>query len=173
MNETEEKSSAVKIIKWIALCLFIGLLVAVAIPNFIRPHVTYAENACVNNMRQIEAAKQKWAMENGKTNGSIVTENEIIPYLKGWSRTNFPECPSGGLMQLREVCGDRRCSPKSFQIKPATAERARPRAQQRPQTTLAWKLRAAFCPARDAAAGDGRAPQIEDTPGRVLLPSTA
>jgi hypothetical protein len=110
MGESKKKSFAVKTIKWIALCLFIGLLVAVAIPNFIRPRVTYAENACVNNLRQIEAAKQKWAVENGKTNGSVVTENEIIPYLQGWTRTNFPECPSGGTYTIGKIGENPTCS---------------------------------------------------------------
>ncbi len=46
-------------------------------------------------------------------------------------------------------------------IQLVTAECARPRAQQRPQTTRVWKLQAASCPAGIAAAGDGRAPRID------------
>jgi hypothetical protein len=112
MSELKKKSSGVKITNWVALCLFIGLLVAVAIPNFIRPRGTFATPACINNLRYIEAAKQEWALKNGKTNGSIVTENDIMPYLKGWSqpKTNFPECPSGGKYTIGKIGENPTCS---------------------------------------------------------------
>jgi hypothetical protein len=110
MGEPKKKSSAALIIKWVALCLFIGLLVAVAIPNFIKPRITFSKPACINNLRQIAAAKQEWALENGKTNGSVVMENEITPYLKGWSRTNFPECPSGGTYTIGKIGENPTCS---------------------------------------------------------------
>src|SRR5580692_2661931 len=103
MSETKKKSSAATITKWVALCLFIGLLAAITIPNFIKPRATFSTPACINNLHQIEAAKQKWALENGKTNGAAVTENDIMPYLKGWSQTNFPECPSGGKYTIGKI----------------------------------------------------------------------
>lgn len=45
----------------------IGLLAAIAIPNFVRARQTSQTDACINNLRQIDAAKQQWALENGKT----------------------------------------------------------------------------------------------------------
>jgi competence protein ComGC len=96
MSEKKKKSSGATIIKWVALCLFIGLLVAIAIPNFIRPRVTYGENACVNNLRQIDAAINEWALENKKTNGTPVTENDITPYIKLNSAGKIWGCPAGG-----------------------------------------------------------------------------
>src|SRR5215831_18946939 len=44
----------------------IGLLAAIAIPNFVRARQTSQTNACINNLRQIDGAKQQWALENGK-----------------------------------------------------------------------------------------------------------
>ena len=40
----------------------IGLLAAIAIPNFVRARQTSQTNACINNLRQIDAAKQQWAL---------------------------------------------------------------------------------------------------------------
>ena len=45
----------------------IGLLAAIAIPNFVRARQTSQTNVCINNLRQIDNAKQQWALENGKT----------------------------------------------------------------------------------------------------------
>ena len=44
----------------------IGLLVAIAIPNFVRARTTSQQNACINNLRQIDGAAQTWALENKK-----------------------------------------------------------------------------------------------------------
>ena len=48
----------------------IGLLAAIAIPNFVRARATSQANACINNMRQIDAAVNEWALEQGKTTGA-------------------------------------------------------------------------------------------------------
>ena len=37
-------------------------------------------NACINNLRQIDAAKQQWALENSKTDDDIPTALELLPY---------------------------------------------------------------------------------------------
>ena len=50
----------------------IGLLAAIAIPNFVKARATSQQNACINNMRQITAACNQWALETGQTTG---TEN--------------------------------------------------------------------------------------------------
>ena len=44
----------------------IGLLAAIAIPNFLKARATSQQNACINNLRQIDAAKQQWALETGQ-----------------------------------------------------------------------------------------------------------
>ena len=45
----------------------IGLLAAIAIPNFIKARQISQKNACIANMKQIEGAKATWALENKKT----------------------------------------------------------------------------------------------------------
>jgi|ERR1700722_17117723 len=111
MDDSEEKSSAVKIIKWVALYLFIGLLVAVAIPNFIKPHVTYAANACVNNLRQIEAAANQFALEHNLTNGAPINfPDDLTPYIKLNIAGKIPSCPQGGIYHISKVGEKPTCS---------------------------------------------------------------
>ena len=57
-------------------------------------------NACINNLRQIDAAKQQWALENRKTAEAIPTVQDIAPYLPGGV---LPTCPSGGTYTLNAV----------------------------------------------------------------------
>jgi competence protein ComGC len=111
MSEPEKKSSGVTLAQWVALGLLIGLLVAAAIPNFIKPHVKYAANACVNNLRCIDAAAQQFALEKHKTNGeSINYPDDLTPYIKLNSHGKIPPCPQGGIYSIKKVGDTPTCS---------------------------------------------------------------
>ena len=51
----------------------IGLLAAIAIPNFVRARTQSQKNACVNNLRQIDAAANQFALEQKKSTGASIT----------------------------------------------------------------------------------------------------
>ena len=59
----------------------IGLLAAIAIPNFVQARKTSQTNACLNNLRQIDGAKQQWALENGKQSADVPALLDITVYL--------------------------------------------------------------------------------------------
>lgn len=59
----------------------IGLLAAIAIPNFVRARTTSQKNACINNLRQIDGAKQQFALENSKTDSYTCTATDITAYM--------------------------------------------------------------------------------------------
>ena len=70
----------------------IGLLVAIAIPNFLRARTEARADACVANLKQIESAKERWAMSTGAEGTDTPLETDIIPdFLKA-----PPTCPAGG-----------------------------------------------------------------------------
>ena len=59
----------------------IGMLAAIAIPNFVKARTTSQMNACINNLRQIDSAKQQWALENNQAQGATPIATDIQPYL--------------------------------------------------------------------------------------------
>lgn len=73
--------------------LLVPMMLAIAIPNFVKARDTSMQNVCINNLRQIDAAKQQWALENGKKADDIPTAEDLKPYFKNGV---FPTCPSGG-----------------------------------------------------------------------------
>lgn len=83
-----------------------GLLAAIAIPSFVRARTVSQQNACINNLRMIEAAKDQWALEEGKTNGTSVTEEDIAEYLP----YGMPVCPAGGVYTIGVVGSNATCS---------------------------------------------------------------
>lgn len=66
----------------IVLIPVIAVLVALAIPNFVKAKNVAITNFCVNNLRQIDAAKQTWAVENKKDESQTPTGQDLTPYLK-------------------------------------------------------------------------------------------
>lgn len=71
----------------------IGLLAAIAVPNFLRARSTSQQNACINNLRQLDAAVQQWALETGASPSTPVTSDKIEPYLGRGSVGSLPYCP--------------------------------------------------------------------------------
>jgi prepilin-type N-terminal cleavage/methylation domain-containing protein len=59
----------------------VGLLATIAIPSYVHARTNSQINACINNLRQIDAAKQEWALEQGKTTGDTPVQSDIQPYL--------------------------------------------------------------------------------------------
>jgi chromosome segregation ATPase len=69
---------------------------------------TDALNACINNLRQIDGAKQQWALENSKTADAIPQPQDIVVYL---GRNGvFPTCPAGGTYTINAVNQEPTCS---------------------------------------------------------------
>lgn len=86
------------------------LMVPIAIPNFVKARATSQANACINNLRLMDAAKNEWALENGKTNGTPVTVVDIKPYIKPDASGNLPKCPAGGTYTIGVVGEPPTCS---------------------------------------------------------------
>ena len=79
----------------------IGLLAAIAIPNFVKARETAQHNACLSNLRQLNGAKDQWALENKKTPEATPSESDLIgpdKYIRA-----KPTCPSGGSYTLNPV----------------------------------------------------------------------
>lgn len=85
----------------------VGLLAAIAIPSFVKARDTSQHNACINNLRQIDAAKEQWAMAQLKEDGDPVEEQGMVQYIKGAA---LPVCPKGGIYTVGPIGVDPRCS---------------------------------------------------------------
>jgi len=85
----------------------IGLLAAIAIPNFIKARETAEKNACIANLKQIQGAIQVWAIDTGAASTATPTSANLVPnYIKVWPKckgtaygipavTAEPTCPGG------------------------------------------------------------------------------
>jgi uncharacterized phage infection (PIP) family protein YhgE len=67
-------------------------------------------NACINNLRLIDASKQQWALENKKLATDIPTMDDLRPYLGRGPNKDLPACPDGGVYTLGAVGESPTCS---------------------------------------------------------------
>jgi len=91
MKTKTSRKAGFTLVEIMIVVAIIGLLAAIAIPNFIRARTTSQKNACINNLRQIDGAIQQWALENKKAAAATVAFTDVSPYLK-----NSVICPLGG-----------------------------------------------------------------------------
>jgi len=90
MKFKTSRNAGFTLVEIMIVVAIIGLLAAIAIPNFAKARETANRNACVNNLRQIDGAKDLAAMENGLSDGGNV-DAFVGEYLKG----GLPTCPVG------------------------------------------------------------------------------
>jgi hypothetical protein len=63
---------------------------------------------CMNNLHQIEMAKEMWAIDNAKETGDMPTQEEIFSYM---GVTTEPlECPEGGTYSVNPLGENPTCS---------------------------------------------------------------
>jgi prepilin-type N-terminal cleavage/methylation domain-containing protein len=87
--------------------LIIGILLAIAVPNFIKARESSRTKACVANLKQIDSAKEQWAMDNKKNTGDTPAQADLEG-AAGYIKT-FPECPSGGTYTIAGIGVDPSC----------------------------------------------------------------
>lgn len=90
MKRTQKGFTLIEIMIVVAI---IGLLAAIAVPNFVKARTQSQTNACINNLRQIDSGKEQLALEAKLSTGASVTVASVNTYIKGGTT---PSCPASG-----------------------------------------------------------------------------
>jgi len=92
MQTKTNRKAGFTLVEIMIVVAIIGLLAAIAIPNFVKARQTAQQNTCIANLKQIDGAKEQWALENKKSSGDTVDITDLVgsdKYIK-----NTPSCPA-------------------------------------------------------------------------------
>lgn len=100
------RRQAFTLVEIMIVVLIIGILMAIAVPNFIQARSTSRKNSCIANLKQIDSAKEQFAMEAKLDTGATVNWADLTPtYMKAQ-----PTCPGGGTYTIDVVGTNPSCS---------------------------------------------------------------
>jgi prepilin-type N-terminal cleavage/methylation domain-containing protein len=94
MKNKINRKAGFTLVEIMIVVAIIGLLAAIAIPNFVRARTTSQMNACINNLRLIDSAGQQWALEQHQGSAAEPAATALQPYLGHGSAGELPTCPA-------------------------------------------------------------------------------
>ncbi len=94
------RKSGFTLVEVVVLLAIVLLLLTLAVPNYVRERRTVQREACIEQLRQIGAAKDRWATQNRKSAGTVVSASDLVKYLK---HGQMPVCPAGGEYAINPV----------------------------------------------------------------------
>lgn len=129
MKVRRRNEAGFTLVEMMIVVAVIGLLAAMAVPNLVRSRTTSQTNACINNLRQIDDAKQEWGMTGGISSNARPGSAELQPYLGRGSSGELPTCPidpensfdtsyTAGNLQVVPVC---KIAPTTHVLVPASS----------------------------------------------------
>ena len=94
MQTRTKKLAGFTLVEIMIVVAIIGMLAAIAIPNFVTARTKGQATTCINNLRIIDGAKQMWALDAKKSSGDSPTGADLQPYIGRTSGGQLPTCPN-------------------------------------------------------------------------------
>ncbi len=95
------------LIEIMIVVLIIGILLAIAVPNFVKARESSRARACVANLKQIDSGKEQYAMDQKVSTATIAMTDLVgaTNYIK-----STPACPSSGTYTIGAIGTSPSCS---------------------------------------------------------------
>lgn len=101
MKNGDIRKRGFTLVEIMIVVLIIGIIMSIAVPGFLKARETGRRAACLANLKQIETAKEQWAMDTKKSNGDPVAFTDLVGatlYIKA-----TPSCPQAGTYTIQNI----------------------------------------------------------------------
>ena len=102
----KRKEQGFSLVEVMVVVGILGLLMAVAMPNFLRSRREARARACVANLKQIESAKERWCISSQAGMDTDVFMTDIVPDFLRMT----PSCSADGTYSVGTMAEDPTCS---------------------------------------------------------------
>lgn len=101
-----QRSGGFTLVEIMIVVLIIGILLAIAVPNFMHARDSARTKSCITNLREIQQAKEQYAMAHNLPGTAVPSEGSLAPdYIRLW-----PNCPSSGVYVTNSIDDNPTCS---------------------------------------------------------------
>jgi prepilin-type N-terminal cleavage/methylation domain-containing protein len=108
LHRVVRRGGGFTLIEILIVVAIMGIILGVALPAFMKSRTQARKQVCIENLSQIESAKQQWGLENNKKDGDVCTDADLFGptlYIKV-----KPLCPGGGTYDLTKIGSVATCS---------------------------------------------------------------
>ena len=102
MHTPRKPSSGFTLVEIMIAVIVVGIILAIALPNYFKSGKTSQRMVCIANLEKIDAAVDQWALENHVSAGTDASGFEEDIY-NDYVRGGRPGCPAGGEYALHTV----------------------------------------------------------------------
>ena len=94
MKLPQHRQRGFTLVEIMIVCAIIGMIAAIAVPNFLRYREASRRSVCIANLKQVQDAKTQWAFEKSKKPTDVPVETDLVG-VENYLREK-PYCPGGG-----------------------------------------------------------------------------
>lgn len=108
MRSLERSPKAFSLVEIMIVVSIIGIMLAVAVPSWLRARETSHRRACQETLSKIDGAKEQWAIESNQPVGANAEWTDLVGgdlYIR-----RSPVCPMAGTYAIESVGTDPSCS---------------------------------------------------------------